>query len=302
MTLLSTSRSRIAAISLAFAVVAFLCLAFARQIASVHAAKLMMLGSNGRPIAELASNPAAETPSRPNSTPVLVELFTSEGCSSCPPADGLLARLQSTQPVPNAGIIALEEHVDYWDSLGWKDRFSSHQLTARQSAYAQRLHLEDVFTPQMIVDGTDQFTGNDSAHAQRAILGAARTRKLALSLSQPSLSNGHIAAKATLARSPAPVPNADVFAALIDPMASTRVLNGENGGRTLQHVSVVRSLQRIGSLASLATSPLNFSLDLPSDAPDPRIVVFIQSSGQGAILGAATSATSLPSASISAAH
>jgi hypothetical protein len=85
-------------------------------------------------------------------------------------------------------------------------------------------------------------------------------------------------------------------------MASTRVLNGENGGRTLQHVSVVRSLQRIGSLASLATSPLNFSLDLPSDAPDPRIVVFIQSSGQGAILGAATSATSLPSASISAAH
>jgi hypothetical protein len=195
--------------------------------------------------------------------------------------------------------------VDYWDSLGWKDRFSSHQLTARQSAYAQRLHLDDNYTPQMIVDGTDQFVGNDSAHAQRAIASATQAPKLAIALSQPALSNGHIAATATLVLQPSYVPDADVFAALVEPMASTHVLNGENGGRTLQHVSVVRALQRIGSLAGLATSPLHFSLDLPSQAANPRIVVFIQRTGQGAILGAAAStpsATPAPSTSIAAAH
>src|SRR5271163_244687 len=121
----------------------------------------------------------------PNRTPVLVELFTSEGCSSCPPADALLAKLDHDQPIQNAEIIVLGEHVDYWDNLGWHDRFSSHEYTERQSQYSARLGVDGVYTPQMIVDGSDQFVGNDSTHARRSITSAAQKAKLNLSLSRP---------------------------------------------------------------------------------------------------------------------
>jgi len=102
-------------------------------------------------------------------TPVLVELFTSEGCSSCPPADALLQKLDHDQPIEAADIIVLGEHVDYWDGLGWHDRFSSHQYTDRQSGYSNRFNLNSSYTPQMVVDGTEQFVGNDVTRARQAI-------------------------------------------------------------------------------------------------------------------------------------
>jgi hypothetical protein len=278
----------------------------------VHAAERASTAANEEPRG--AANAAARQASSAGTTPVLVELFTSEGCSSCPTADALLARLQRSQPIPDAEVLALEEHVDYWDSLGWRDRFSSQQFSARQSAYIDRLRLSSEYTPQMIVDGTDQFAGNDVVHALRAIAQAAGTPKLALSLSQLSVDGNRIAGQvrvprpAASRRKSAPVPHADVYAALVQSVASTQVLTGENGGQTLHHVSVVREMQRIGSLAQAASTRLKFSLDAPSDAASAepgvalRVVVFVQRAGQGAVLGATSSPPiALPAPEISAA-
>src|SRR3982074_1663188 len=98
-------------------------------------------------------------------TPVVVELFTSEGCSSCPPAENLLSHMAEQQPIENAEVIALEEHVDYWNELGWVDPFSSREWTARQHAYAGVLGNGNAYTPQMVVDGKTEFVGSQSQKA-----------------------------------------------------------------------------------------------------------------------------------------
>jgi hypothetical protein len=246
------------------------------------------------PAAESARTTAQSAPmatEHPGATPLLVELFTSEGCSDCPPADTLLAHLQQDQPVPSANIIALEEHVDYWDHLGWRDRFSSHDLTERQGAYTQRLHLDDNYTPQMIVDGTDQFVGSDSAHALRAVTSAARTPKVAITVSPISFSGSHANGTVSIGANRTAPANADLYAALVERTASTKVLRGENGGHTLRHVSTVLAMQKIGALRK-AGLPLSFSVNIPqNDSPaDLAVVVFAQQPGQGAILGVASSA------------
>ena len=238
--------------------------------------------------AVVAIAPANAQAPQANRTPVLVELFTSEGCSSCPPADALLAKLDKDQPIEGAEIIILGEHVDYWDQQGWHDRFSSHQYTERQNDYGERLHVQNVYTPQMIVDGTEQFLGNDAAHAQKAIQHAAQGSKLSLSLSKPIVDGRKVSASVSLSAAATAQPRGDLYAALVDPVDVTDVRKGENGGKRLQHAGVVRSLQRVGSLKNLGTGPVSFSLTAPADTkPDEmRLVVFAQQSGPGAVLGA----------------
>ena len=223
--------------------------------------------------------------------PVLVELFTSEGCSSCPPADELLARLSRPSILPDAKIITLGEHVDYWDGIGWRDRFSSHQFTERQNIYATQFHLGSDYTPQMVVDGAAQFVGNDAASAAQAIRHASHQPKLPLRILNLAIQKNQASADISLDEVAAAVtlPDADLFAALTDKLDITDVRAGENGGRRLTHVNVMRTLQRVGNVQDLQAKPLHVQLTLPQGtAPaNLRLVVFAQEHGQGHVLGAA---------------
>ena len=219
---------------------------------------------------------AARTPD-PQSTPVLVELFTSEGCSSCPPADALLSRLSRSQPVVGANIIALEEHVTYWDDEGWKDPFSADTMTERQKEYAHAFGGKEIYTPQMIVDGRTEFVGSFGKEALRAIDSASRKPKPAIHLSWQ--------ANDALAIHIDPLPNLgagdspQIFFAIAEDMLHSDVKTGENAGRALEHTGVVRQLV---SLEKAAASQEGFSATIPVHAArewnrsNLRAVVFVQ--------------------------
>lgn len=224
-------------------------------------------------------------------TPVLVELFTSEGCSSCPPADKLLAALKNQQPVANANIVVLEEHVDYWDRLGWRDRFSSAQFTQRQRLYAPRLRFDDPYTPQMVVDGQAQFVGSDPSSAISSITKAAGVAKIHLELTRLVV-EGRSVTGSVSTENGVSLPKGDLYAVLVSPSVSTEVRAGENGGRRLDHVNVARSFARIGKLQDLARGPVKVDLEAPSDVnpSQMKLIVFAQISDQGAVRGVAEAA------------
>jgi hypothetical protein len=206
----------------------------------------------------------------PTRAPVLVELFTSEGCSSCPPADRVLAALD-----PSA--IVLGEHVDYWDHQGWRDPFSSHANTLRQEAYARQFAIGGPYTPQMVVDGAVEFNGSEGKRAQDEIARAAQREKATVHLSR-------VAAGLEISIEAAPHA-ADVMLALAQDNGASQVTAGENQGRSLKHVAILRSLKKIGSVKKGAA--FHQTIELPSDAADSRVIVFAQESGMGRISGAA---------------
>jgi len=217
---------------------------------------------------------------------VLVELFTSEGCSSCPPADRLLQQLDHSQPIAGAQIIVLSEHVDYWNSIGWKDPYSSSFFSDRQSAYASHLGLNSVYTPQMVVDGTAEFVGSDTGLANHALEKARASVKIAVRLSSVSLDEGVLHAR--VETGPAHAKNADVFVALALNRADSNVSRGENSGRHLTHVAVVKRIDKIGSLEEGKSFSKDVEIKLPAgvSASNLRLVVFLQESGPGKVLGA----------------
>src|SRR5579863_3016509 len=130
---------------------------------------------------------AAPDQGQPLRQPVLVELFTSEGCSDCPPADALLAAIDQQQFVPGAEAIVLSEHVTYWNHQGWRDPFSIDSMDARQQKYAREFGLDSIYTPQMVVDGAQQFVGSDASHLKAAVQKEAAKPKLAIQIEKPRI-------------------------------------------------------------------------------------------------------------------
>lgn len=223
--------------------------------------------------------------------PVLVELFTSEGCSSCPPADRLVQKLDAGQPIPGAELIVLSEHVDYWDHDGWKDPNSSSQLTERQSAYVRTLGLSTPYTPQIIVDGTIEVKANDPQQVKKDLENAAATPKVAVRIGEvkidagdPTVLRAHIDTDTNLEKH-----NADVFVAIALDHVESQVLHGENGGRHLTHVAVVQQLTKIGKLqkGKAFAEDVQLKLKPGTDPKNIRLIAFVQVSGPGRLLGAA---------------
>jgi hypothetical protein len=212
-----------------------------------------------------------QEPSGP--APVVVELFTSQGCSSCPPADALLGELAQ-----RPDIVALAFHVDYWDYIGWKDPFASPGTTARQRQYVGTLGLRMVYTPQMVVDGRIDVVGSHRSEVESAIEASAVQPKLAVRIEDDGqgrhravIPAGHGAA-------------ATIWLAVLDTDQETKVGRGENGGRTLREFNIVREWRQIGTWnGSAVTLPLEAAAGEDRNA----CAVIVQSGATGPILGAA---------------
>jgi hypothetical protein len=225
--------------------------------------------------------------------PVIVELFTSEGCSSCPPADQLLSRMERTQPVAGVRVIALEEHVDYWNSLGWTDPFSSSQYRVRQNEYGRKFLTDSIYTPQMIVSGQTQFVGNDGDRAYREIGRAAQAETTLVELkTAASATDPDVVDLSVQVTNPkiGKIHNSNVYLAVTENDLSSNVQRGENSGRLLRHAPLVRSFGLIGKIdakgssAGAITSTLRFPHEWKRE--NLRAVVFVQEKDSYRITGA----------------
>jgi hypothetical protein len=222
---------------------------------------------------------------------VVAELFTSEGCSSCPPADAVLSALAAGQPIEGVEILALGEHVDYWDRQGWRDQFSSAAFSERQGLYDERVfHAGQVYTPQFIADGQFQCVGSDREAVWRAVRAAAALPKATVRVNAGPPADGRIEVgvrvdvPSTIARNGA----ADLLVALTEDRLQTRVRGGENASRTLTHDAVVRSLSVAGTLApgvAHVEGTAHLSVAKAVNPSALRVVAFLQERQSRRILG-----------------
>ncbi|MGB9490711.1 MAG: DUF1223 domain-containing protein [Terriglobales bacterium] len=233
----------------------------------------------------------ATTTASAEAHPVLVELFTSEGCSSCPPADALLEKMDAYQPIAGAQLIVLSEHVDYWDHDGWKDPNSSSALTERQKSYEAVLRVNEPYTPQFIVDGSVELRQGDPQRVDNALKKAQAAAKIPVYIDElnvdaanPAVLRAHVRTGDNFDKH-----GANVYVALALDRVESQVLHGENGGRHLVHVAVVREITRVGKLPKGESFNQEVQLKLkPGEYPrNLRVIAFIQEDGPGAVLGAA---------------
>jgi hypothetical protein len=204
--------------------------------------------------------------------PVVVELFTSQGCSSCPPADALIGELAK-----RPGIIALAYHVDYWDDRGWQDRFSLPEATQRQRGYVRRLEKSGAFTPQIVVSGDTSLVGSNRTAVEKAVAGDRDALRMSLAKESGNLQIYFLEAWRE---------SMDVFLVSYLQEATARVEGGENAHRTLKHFNVVRSFKKLGTWNGRPQRMVAPLAELPRDAS--AVAVILQRKNQGAVAGAAS--------------
>ncbi|WP_051718604.1 DUF1223 domain-containing protein [Hymenobacter sp. IS2118] len=250
-------------------------------------ASLLLLAAAAAAV-PMSSRPGYPPPQSGAATPpvpVVVELFTSEGCSSCPAADAALREMEAAQSVPGVEIIALGQHVDYWNRLGWKDAFSSAQFTERQRWYAQGFGTGS-YTPQAVVNGRYELVGSQRAALLAAATKAARAPRATVALARAA--NGALTVQ--VHSLPTGTPTSTVQLALTETGLSSQVGAGENSGRLLRHSAVVRSLRALGTVAAdgtfAATVPL--ILDAGWKPQNLRAVVLVQEQASHHVVGAAS--------------
>jgi len=237
--------------------------------------------------------PASSAAAPASKSAVVVELFTSEGCSTCPPADKILGYIDAKQPFPGENVIALEEHVDYWNHDGWTDPFSSSKFTERQSGYAE-LFKKQNYTPQMVVDGKAELVGNNGQEVIKVIQAEAQAPKADVTI-VPGAASGKERVYAVTTGQLASVSSGDtaeVWLAVTENGLSNNVKAGENSGQTLAHTGTVRSLQKVG--VADPSKPASFSgsaqvkFDSKWNPANSHVIVFVQEKKSRKILGASS--------------
>ena len=221
--------------------------------------------------------------------PVLLELFTSEGCSSCPPADALLGKLDGAQAVAGVQAIVLSEHVDYWNHDGWKDAYSSSFFSDRQGDYARRFRLSGPYTPQMVVDGVAQMNGSDG-HAVAGALETARGRmKVPVRIVSVAVDGKTLRVHLSVDALPADfkASKANLFVAVALNRAESHVSAGENKGRDIRHVAVAESIEKVGTVEKGKSFDREVVVKVKSDPANLRVVAFVQEADAGEVIGAA---------------
>ena len=220
---------------------------------------------------------------------VLVELFTSEGCSSCPPADALLRQVNGSETSGGQLVVGISEHVTYWNHLGWSDPFSSSVYTERQSAYSQRFRLEGVYTPQMVINGAEQIVGSDRGALLRAVMKEVeQPTRMSLRILSVSVAGSTLTVNFSTSGE-LPAQGADLMAVLADDSDQSSVLRGENSGHTLAHVAVARSMARVARVQSPGERTVE--IPIPSSFQSGQghhLILFAQTPGNGRVLGTDT--------------
>jgi hypothetical protein len=228
--------------------------------------------------------PAAEQP-----RVVLVELFTSEGCSDCPPADQLLRQIDSKRTSAGTLMIGVSEHVTYWDHIGWKDPYSAEAMTQRQNGYGSRFALDSVYTPQMVVNGEAQFVGGNGRALQQAVEKARPVDASALKIGGVMVDGDALEANVRL-NGILPSRGVELFAVIAEDETTEHVLAGENKGRTLAHTSVARTLVQAGKLRAAGEATIRLKLPPPDAGTRRHLVVWAQEPGLGRVFGVGTQA------------
>ena len=232
--------------------------------------------------------PARQTPApAENQRAVLVELFTSEGCSSCPPADDLLRKIDGKHTNTGVLIVGVSEHVNYWDHDGWKDPFDSSTITDRQDEYGKRFQLGSVYTPQMVVNGETQISGNDPKALLQAIQKTAIELGATVKITSAKIDGNAVIAVVSFAGAP-PKHGADVVAVVAQDETTPNVAGGENKGRALINASVARTLVKAARIRNVGETILRIPLpDNFATSPDSRrhLIVWVQEPNEGPVLG-----------------